>query len=119
MYTHTCSQENQPIVFLKKNQNASHNTKGGSSLDYEQARTLKLSQCDDEPIHEKKTTLDTRKLIQSTRQSLKLSQKDLACKLNVNTSVVNELESGKMKSPPPHLIRKLNNVLNLKIKLVT
>lgn len=117
MFSNTCSQEHEPIVFYKnRNQNKPNETI--PVLSHEQSRTLKLSQTD-EPIVEKKTTLDMRKLIQSTRQSLNMSQKELACKLNVNASVINDIESGKMKSPTPQLVQKINNVLKLKIKLVT
>tara|TARA_X000000368_G_C22380913_1_gene428997 strand:+ start:114 stop:467 length:354 start_codon:yes stop_codon:yes gene_type:complete len=117
MFPNACSQEHEQIVF-HKNHNHNKPNERIPTLSHEQSRTLKLSQTD-EPIVEKKTTLDMRKLIQSTRQTMNMSQKELACKLNVNTSVINELESGKMKSPPPQLIQKLNNVLKLKIKLVT
>ena len=116
MYANTCSQEKEQIIFQKKQaQSKQYHT--GPPLNYEQARTVKLTTSDD-PVPVKQITLETRKLIQSTRQSMNMSQKDLACKLNVNPSVINELESGKLKSPPPHLVQKLNNVLKLKIKLV-
>lgn len=61
----------------------------------------------------KKTSADIGKQIQQKRNELKLSQKDLASKVNVLPKVIVEIESGKAKHNP-QLIVKIKKQLQLK-----
>lgn len=55
-----------------------------------------------------------RQTLQQARVSMKLSQKELAQRLNVKPSVINEYESGKA-IPNPQLINKMNRILKVKL----
>ena len=118
MYSNSCNQEINTIVFNKKNTTPSPSYVKASTMTHEQSVQSKLAS-NDEPIALKKLSLESRTLIQQSRIKNKWSQKELANKVNVTDKIINELESGKMKNPPPALINKLNNVLKMKIKLVT
>ena len=52
--------------------------------------------------------------IQQKRQELKMSQKDLAFKINEKVNVIQELESGSCKYNR-NLLNKLERVLNIKL----
>lgn len=117
MYSNACNQDFNTVVFNKKNTNPASSYVKASTMTHEQSVQSKLASNDD-PIALKKISLESRTLIQQSRIKNKWSQKELANKVNVTDRIINELESGKMKNPPPALINKLNNVLKLKIKLV-
>lgn len=53
-------------------------------------------------------------LIQQKRQELKLSQKDLALKINEKVNVIKEIETGNCKYNR-NLLNKLERVLNIKL----
>ena len=55
---------------------------------------------------------DDVKKIQQARLALKMSQKDLANKLNVKQTVINELESGKMKKNS-QFVNKVKRILKI------
>jgi len=59
-------------------------------------------------------TLDFKLALQKARTEKKWSQKDLAQKVNVKQSVINDYESGKA-IPDPALISKLNRVLGVSL----
>ena len=104
-------------VVMKRNKNNKNDK--APHLTYEQSRYIHLTKAeDDERNHEKQTNVDVRKQIQQARLNKKLSQKELGNKINVSEKVIKELESGVLKNPSPHLIQKLRNVLEIKIKLV-
>nr|QDY52408.1 helix-turn-helix [Mimiviridae sp. ChoanoV1] len=54
------------------------------------------------------------KTIMETRQKLKLKQKDLATKINVQPQVIQQLENGKAK-PDINILKKLERVLKCKL----
>lgn len=60
-----------------------------------------------------KVSKEDSKKIQQARLALKLSQQDLATKLNVKKNVINDLESGKMLKNN-QLINKIKRVLKIK-----
>lgn len=66
----------------------------------------------DKPL--KKISHDFKISLQKSRQSHKLSQKQLAQKINVSESLIKEYESGKA-IPNGNIINKLNRVLGIKL----
>ena len=62
----------------------------------------------------KKIGLDFRLALQKARQEKKLTQKELAQKLNVTQIVINGYESGK-EIPKGNLINQMNRVLGVKL----
>lgn len=72
----------------------------------------------DEDTGEYKTAQVNKKLcviIQKARLSKKLSQKDLAKKVNIQVGILNEYEAGK-KKPDNNILGKLEKVLNVKLR---
>ncbi|KAF5358492.1 hypothetical protein D9756_001734 [Leucocoprinus leucothites] len=59
--------------------------------------------------------LPTSDTIQSARQELQLSQKDLAQKINEKPSVLQDYESGKA-IPNPQILGKLERILKVKLR---
>jgi putative transcription factor len=62
-----------------------------------------------------KVSADVSKAIQSARQKLGLSQKDLAAKVNEKVNVVNDLEANKGQ-PNQAVLAKLERVLGVKLR---
>ena len=58
-------------------------------------------------------SLDLRLQIQKARNAKNMSQKDLAQKLNILPSVINQYESGKTK-PDNRTLQKMGNILGVK-----
>lgn len=75
----------------------------------------KLSKLDDPDYTPPKLDKSNSKTLQMTRLAKKLSQKDLASKLNVKVTEVQLWESGK-KSIPGDKINKINQVLGINLR---
>lgn len=69
----------------------------------------------DEIIVPKKVEASVGKAIQKGRQDLKLSQKDLATKINEKPTIVNEYESGR-GVPNQQVLAKMERVLGIKLR---
>merc|ERR1712110_26753 len=67
-----------------------------------------------ENFKHQKVPLQVRKAIQQARQLKKMSQKDLATKLNEKVSVVNDYESGKA-IPSNGMLARMERVLECKL----
>ncbi|CAH1271525.1 EDF1 [Branchiostoma lanceolatum] len=76
--------------------------------------TAKLDR-ETEELHHEKVTLDLSRLIQQARQDKKMTQKDLATKINEKPQVVNEYESGKA-IPNQQVIGKIERALGVKLR---
>jgi putative transcription factor len=68
----------------------------------------------DEPEAPKTVGLSVGKQIQQARTAKKMTQKDLAQKINVKPSVIQEYETGSA-IPEPKVTRKISQVLGIKI----
>lgn len=69
---------------------------------------------DDVPKPIKLISKETSLKIQRRRQELKLTQKELALKINKNVSVIQEIENGTAKYDR-NILNKLERVLNIKL----
>lgn len=69
---------------------------------------------DDVPKPIKIISKETSLKIQRRRQELKLTQKELALKINKNVSVIQEIENGTAKYDR-NILNKLERVLNIKL----
>lgn len=83
---------------------------GGNSGDASAVYARKLDEMDHEDLSLPKPTLSFSRALQQARAAKKMSQKDLAQRLNVKPTLINELESGKGIAPP-QLVQKINRVL--------
>ena len=104
-------------VILSKPKNHSS---GGSNthkppikLTDEQIRLNKLE--NEEIVEQKKVPLELRKKIQQARSGKKMTQAQLAQKVNVKQNVINEYESGKAV-PDNALLGKLERALGVKLR---
>ena len=84
-----------PIVInTKKTMN--EGMKASNKLSESQQREHKLlKQVDDDELTHKKVSPELRKRIQQGRSALKWKQKDLAQKVNLSVSIINDIETGK------------------------
>jgi ribosome-binding protein aMBF1 (putative translation factor) len=62
-----------------------------------------------------KVSLELSKIIQTARMNLKLSQKELAIKVNEKSNIINEYEAGKA-IPNNQVLGKLESVLKVKLR---
>lgn len=69
---------------------------------------------DDVPKPIKIISKETSLKIQRRRQELKLTQKELALKINKNVSIIQEIENGNAKYDR-NILNKLERVLNIKL----
>tara|TARA_Y100000389_G_C17456584_1_gene518573 strand:+ start:2659 stop:3036 length:378 start_codon:yes stop_codon:yes gene_type:complete len=79
------------------------------------AHAKKLAVLDDPDYTPPKLDKSNSKTLQNSRLSKKMSQKDLAFKLNVKTMEVQLWESGK-KQIPGDKINKINQILNINLR---
>ena len=97
-------QDWEPVVFnnsktVKKNNNITKSNKDED--EYEKPRP--------------KISLSNSLLIQQSRLALKLTQKQLAQKLNVECNIIQKYENGTI-NPDPNMLCKLKNILKIKQK---
>ena len=65
-----------------------------------------------------KTTLELKKAMQQARLSCKMSQKDVAQKMNVKTNLIVDYESGKL-APSNSFLSKMERIYNIKLPRAT
>jgi putative transcription factor len=67
----------------------------------------------DDPTAPKRIGYTLRIAIQSARQAKKLTQKELATKLNVTQGTITDYENGKV-TPQPQILSKMSRILGVK-----
>lgn len=97
-----------PIETTKK-YNAATNKHAGPSIS-----SAKLDQ-ETEDFHHNHVSMDVSKLIQTQRQKLGITQKELATKICEKPQVVNEYEGGKAL-PNQQILAKMERVLGIKLR---
>jgi putative transcription factor len=97
-----------PIEVSKK-YNAATNKHTGTSLN-----TAKLDR-ETEELHHNTVPMDVGRLIQQGRQTLGLTQKDLATKICEKPQVVNDYEAGR-GIPNQQILAKLERAIGLKLR---
>ena len=98
-------QDWEPVV-LNKSKSKTYNTTNENNK--------KINNIEDEIKINPTVSLSNSLLIQKARTQLKLSQKDLAQKLNVDSKIIQGYESGKVV-PDVKLIIKLEKILKVKL----
>ena len=103
---------NVQYVYLNKQtkQNKENKSKQGPNPNKENKMDKQIEEGN---MKIKKTAAEVGKEIQKKRNELKLSQKDLASKVNVLPKVIMEIENGKSKHNP-QLIVKIKRILQIK-----
>lgn len=100
-------QDLKPIIFVKEDKKNSYVPNQPGHKQFKQLDS-------DEPEAPKVVGLSVGKQIQTARTQKKMSQKDLAMKINVKPNVIQEYESGKA-IPDSKVIRKISQILGIKI----
>lgn len=91
-------QDFKPVVFKKKTIKKPPPTKQKNTVDNTEIDTIP------------KVSLQISKNMQKARLRLKISQKDLAHKINVPSKLIQQYENGKA-IPQPHILQKIRKVL--------
>ena len=82
-------------------------------MNYEQQKNKKIEkQIEEGKMKHKKIPDDIRKKIQQKRGELNMPQKQLAQKINIQVSIINEIETGKALYNHKH-INKIKRILNI------
>ena len=109
-------QDWKPIIIKKKDTKTTEsNTISNTSkkLSDKQLCDIKLlKQVDNDELKHKKVPTEIRKQIQQKRGVLKWTQKQLAQKVNLQVSIINDIETGKATYNPQH-ITKIKRILKL------
>ena len=114
-------QDWDPVVFKKRAPRSANEAKArGVKVTKERAttkneafkNTLNARKVENEEVVIKKIDLNLSKLIQKARFDAKISQKGLAEKLNLQLSVIQGYESGKV-IPNKNLLYKMGKILNI------
>ena len=114
-------QDWDPIVFKKRGPRSANEARArGVKVSKERANTkneaykntLNARKVENEEIKIQKIDLNLSKLIQKARFNAKISQKELAEKLNLQLSIIQGYESGKV-IPNKTLLYKMGKVLNI------
>ncbi len=69
-----------------------------------------------EDFHVQRVDVSVGKAIASGRMEKKLTQKELATKINEKPQIVNEYESGKAVNPNQQILAKMERVLGIKLR---
>lgn len=86
--------------------------KGGQNSNYNHNAAAAKIEAEDEDFKPVRVTHDFKVALMQARAALKLTQKDLAVKINVKPTLIQEYESGKAV-PDGQIINKLNRVLKV------
>ena len=109
-------QDWKPVIINKKgSKDTSSNTTKTTSKklsDKQQCDIKLLKQADNDELKHKKVPPEVRKQIQQKRGSLKWTQKQLAQKVNLQVSIINDIETGKANYNPQH-ITKIKRILKI------
>ena len=104
-------QDWKPVIFKKKT---------SSEKEHQKINSMRVSHGTKKIVENpdsfqiNKVTKKMGKQISTARLSEKLSQKELANKINISSKTVQDYENGKAR-PNGNIINKLNRVLNIKI----
>lgn len=110
-------QDWNPVVFKKHIPKTVKEAKGMTTQQHSNKKninyenTINMRKLENEEVEIKKIDLNLSKLIQKARVNNKLSQKDLADKLNLKSNIIQGYESGKV-IPNKTLLYKMGKVLN-------
>ena len=109
-------QDWKPIIIKKtdsKTTNSNTISNTTKKLSVKQQTDIKLlKQADNDELKHKKVPPEVRKQIQQKRGVLKWTQKQLAQKVNLQVSIINDIETGKATYNPQH-ITKIKRILKL------
>tara|TARA_B100001094_G_C17648119_1_gene538288 strand:+ start:261 stop:590 length:330 start_codon:yes stop_codon:yes gene_type:complete len=100
------------IIHCKQSKNKEGNKKDKTHKDVSKNTKLEKLVEKDELSH-KKVPKELSEMVRNKRCEMKLKQKDLANQLNVNVSLINEIETGKAIYNGP-LLSKIKRKLNIK-----
>ena len=107
-------QDWKPIVIRTSDKQKEVSKSSSKKLSDGQQKDIKLmKQVDEGDLQHKKVPPEIRKQIQQKRGELKWTQKQLAQKVNLQVSVINEIETGKAKYNPQH-ITKIKRTLGIR-----
>jgi len=106
-------QDWKPVVVRTSETQKEERNKSSRKLSEGQQKDIKLmKQVEEGDLQHKKVSPEIRKQIQQGRGTLKWTQKQLAQKVNLQVSVINEIETGKSKYNPQH-ISKIKRALGI------
>ena len=106
-------QDWKPVIINKKDTSSNTtNTTSKKLSDKQQCDIKLLKQADNDELKHKKVPPEVRKQIQQKRGSLKWTQKQLAQKVNLQVSIINDIETGKATYNPQH-ITKIKRILKI------
>ena len=109
-------QDWKPIIIKKtdsKTTNSNTISNTTKKLSVKQQTDIKLlKQADNDELKHKKVPPEVRKQIQQKRGALKWTQKQLAQKVNLQVSIINDIETGKATYNPQH-ITKIKRIIKL------
>ena len=103
-------QDWKPVVVKTKQSKEEKKTTTKKLSEAQQKDIKLLKQVEEDNLKHKKVPPEIRKLIQQKRGALKLTQKQLAQKVNLPVSVINEIETGKANYNHQH-INKIKRIL--------
>ena len=106
-------QDWKQVIINKKDSKAESVKVPSTKLSVKQQTDIKLlKQADNDELKHKKVPPEIRKQIQQKRGSLKWTQKELAQKVNLQVSIINDIETGKSNYNPQH-ITKIKRILKI------
>lgn len=107
-------QDWKPVVFTKNSQKI-YSEKQIKEYEEKQKQKLEKKKEKENEIHKPaKVSYELKKALMQARLSIKMSQKDLANKLNVSLNTISDYENGKIV-PNNAFIVKMEKVLNVKL----
>ena len=106
-------QDWKQVIIKQKNSKTESVKVPSTKLSVKQQSDIKLlKQADNDELKHKKVPPEIRKQIQQKRGALKWTQKQLAQKVNLQVSIINDIETGKATYNPQH-ITKIKRILKL------
>jgi len=107
-------QDWKPVIVRTSEAQKLTEKKSSKKFSEGQQKDIKLmKQVEEGNLQHKKVPPEIRKQIQQKRGELKWTQKQLAQKVNIQVSIINEIETGKAKYNPQH-ITKIKRALGIK-----
>jgi ribosome-binding protein aMBF1 (putative translation factor) len=104
-------QDWKQVIIKKQGTKTESNTE--TKLSVTQQRDIKLlKQVENDELKHKKIPPEIRKQIQQRRGVLKWTQKQLAQQVNLQVSIINDIETGKANYNPQH-ITKIKRILKI------
>ena len=107
-------QDWKPVIVRTSDKQREEQKSSSKKLSDSQLKEQKiLKQVEEGDLQHKKVPPEIRKQIQQKRGELKWTQKQRAQKVNLQVSVINEIETGKAKYNPQH-ITKIKRTLGIR-----